>query len=149
MPRAPAAPPSYLTTTMQWAPTRYSIKLTDTQTVRDLNALRQRAQNWDGYGAVTPDGTTIEAAKALYWKLPPSPPPTVCCAGDGEVSLVWDNKTEYLELGVDPDGTISFYGRAPDHAPVLGDLDEVPDSLPDSLLRFLSRFKDGRVRVRA
>jgi hypothetical protein len=63
--------------------------------------------------------------------------------------MVWDRKTDYLELGVDADGAISFYGRAVGAAPVLGDLDQLPDSLPDSLLNFLGRFKNGGMRVRA
>jgi len=140
---------SYLKTSMHWAFTKQYVALTDTQTIRELNALRQRPANWDGCGAVRPDGDTIEAVKALYWKLPAGQDPAVCCAGDGEISLVWDNQSDYLELGVDADGTVSFYGRGGSGLPLLGDLDEVPDSLPESLLSFLSRFSHGRVRVRA
>lgn len=120
------------------------------QVILDIEGLRRRPLNWDGYGGVAPSEATIRAMKQLYWLLPQTTSmPVVQCAGDGEVSFAWRDNEAYLELGIDDDGTVSYFGRAADREPILGDLDGVPDSLPDCLRTFLDRYFDAGVRVRA
>lgn len=123
--------------------------LTPSYALRAIEALATRSDGWDGYGGVAPTKETLALAKSLYWALPQGELPAVHAAGDGEVSFVWRNGDRYLEVGVDPGGGISFYGRAPGEQPLMGDLDALFDSLPDELLTFLSGFGDGGVRVRA
>jgi hypothetical protein len=113
-----------------------------------IDNLQRLPLGWDGYDGRAPSRDTIETAKALYWLARTPTAPSVQCAGDGEVSLVWRKDDAYLELGVDANGAISFYGRAPGVSPLLGDLDDLPDSLPESLVKFLGEFGDGRVRLR-
>lgn len=129
-----------------WSPL---IVMTMPTPVFELERLRSRALNWDGRGGVPPRAETIQALKTLYWLLPRLHEPVIQCAGDGEVSMAWRNQDAYLELGVDDDGAFSYFGRANDQEPLLGDLDRVPDSLPESLVDFLGRYFHAGVPVRA
>ena len=91
---------------------------------------------------------TVQAAKSIYYVATAQAEPEVHSAPDGEVTLVWRRGSRYLEIGVDADGAVSYYGRAPGEQPLLGDLDAVPDSLPESVVGFLGGFDHGVVRVR-
>jgi hypothetical protein len=115
------------------------IKLSTPLAIAELNTLAIMDD--------APSAETLRATKALYYLARAVTEPEVHHAPDGEVSLVWRKGARYLELGVDADGAVSYYGRASGRAPLLGDLDAVPDSLPESLVAFLGGFGHG-VRVR-
>lgn len=127
-----------------------TIGLTKAASVSTIKVTQSLAiQRLDGLLGVEngPAYDTIQGAKALYYMAAATAEPEVHFAPDGEVSLVWRRGARYLELGVDADGAVSFYGRTSRGKLLLGDLDAVPDSLPKSVVAFLGGFNHG-VRVR-
>lgn len=78
--------------------------------IKSIFDFKQLKENWDGYGGVTPDQSTIQDAIDLIKKLPDNAlPMRAGISGDGEISLVWENESLFADIGVTGDGTYCFF----------------------------------------
>lgn len=90
-----------------------------TDTVRDLKAL---PPNWDGYGALTIDHACIDRAVAIIATIEPASRAHLAPSVNGGALIAWTVGPIEIEIGVEPDGTLS----------VLVDVDKVIVTFEDN-----------------
>lgn len=117
---------------------------TDQDVQQRLEQLTHLQPGWNGRGGVVPTQAAIDDARSFYALLPStSREPTVEPSGDGEINFVWRAGGDYLEIGFDGDGALSYYGEVGGRE-VLNDLPGIPAALPRELRIALSAFPHER-----
>ncbi len=78
--------------------------------IEQIFKFAQLEENWDGYGGVVPNDSTIGDAVSLLKGVPRNNPPSrVGLSGDGEISLIWESDNFYADFGVMGDGNYSYF----------------------------------------
>lgn len=95
-------------------------------------------EDWDGYGAISPDKETIHSAlefleliRSEYFSAPKP-----MLSGDGEVSMYWESNGKYIEIGFDRKDQFSYLIDSDDITRGEDDL-IVDGSIPSPLLKEL------------
>jgi len=73
-----------------------------------LDDLRSLPDNWDGYGASTPDAKVIDAVEIFCRRSISHPNTVINPTCDGGIQLEWQNRGKYLEIEFSPDDEPSF-----------------------------------------
>lgn len=106
-------------------------------------------EDWDGYGAISPNFSTISDALDLleFIKDKMLLPPKVMLSGEGIIGFYWKDNSSYAEIDIDGTHKFSFY--AEDHIS-LTDCEEEDFSLtdfPTDLLNFISEKSSSSIWI--
>jgi len=103
-----------------------------------INSYGQLPNNWDGYNGIAPEKSTVSSTIAFLNVLMHQSiiPPKSMLSGSGEISLYWDNKDTYIEIGFEDKEYYTYFIDS--NGNEFGE-DDYPlsESIPNSLLQIL------------
>ncbi|MBC7758269.1 MAG: hypothetical protein H7069_05395 [Phormidesmis sp. FL-bin-119] len=77
-----------------------------------INSYKVLDEGWDGANSIPPADSTVEYAKVIIDHLPPGVSyPHPMLNPTGEVGFFWNNESGYIDIEIEPEGTISVYSR--------------------------------------
>lgn len=80
--------------------------------LNQLNGLRERGDDYDGYEGRMPSTLAIDDAITFYGRLPAGLKiPRAGASPDGEIGLFWEGEDYLLDLGFYGDGTYTYFAR--------------------------------------
>lgn len=118
----------------------YSRELNMSRLFATLNSYRNLEANWDGYGGEPATYESMIDALEFLHSLPVRfPAPIPMLAGDGEISLFWEDNDRYLEASFPGDATYHYIFNAGDEKFASDDLPLNGRSMDDSFLTHIKR----------
>jgi len=103
-----------------------------------INSYEQLPKNWDGYNGIAPAKSTVSATIAFLNVLMQQSimPPKAMLSGSGEISLYWNNKDTYIEIGFEDKEHYTYF--IDDKGNEFGEDNYLlSESIPNSLLKIL------------
>ena len=104
-----------------------------------LRSFIDLPHDWDGYGGESAGYKTYEDAVTFIGRLPlNAKTPRAMLAGNGEISVCWEDGDKYLEASFSGDGTFHYFFDAPGPQGA-GDDIEISRTLPDSFKTIIQK----------
>lgn len=77
----------------------------------ELFSYKLLKNNWDGYNGIKPSDDIVNTAKLFLSTLKTNKTihPHIMLSGNGEISLFWKNKKNYIEVSFDEKNKLSFF----------------------------------------
>ena len=106
--------------------------------IREINSYDE---NWDGHQALKAPLSSISSAEEFVKQLSVIKgvlKPSVSLATDGEIGFFWKQESFILDLGINEDGTYSYYAKLDSGKELFNDEVLVSGSIPGEIVELIS-----------
>lgn len=112
--------------------------------IADVRRFLEIADGFDGYSGRPPNHQAVLDAIALANGLPTKATvPRVAVAGDGEIGFFWEGVDYFVDIGIQGDGTFSYFARMLQMESLYGDDVSIADGFPQALEAMLASIADS------